>query len=565
MKKLCSLLLAVMLVVSALPTLAAINYEGDPRIVPEGEDVTLTIFQPLTPTVENLGRDKNKATKLMEGATGLKLNFVTALESDAEQKLNLLLNSGDYPYIISWETGLTKAEMDNYAKEGIFIPLDEYISPEKTPNTVEMFAYSDAIRSYVTGSDGKIYSLPGFNEAFHCLYGEGRAWYNMPFMTAYEKGMPQTTQELKDYLTWIRDEDVNGNGDKNDENPLVFHAQNTDRFMRWISNFYQIHPFENYRVEAEGDGKVVACFTTPEYKMALQFAHDLYAEGLILKDSFSISLDDLRAIGENPNGTTNAIIIGWGPEDGVVKAGSTKRWFEYFAMPPVQGENGQRNAIYNANYSTRSGFFVTDACPEEYRQFAVQFGDLLLDEYYGYSTYLGPKGLSWDDPSSETALGINGEPAWFRELVNYGTQETDCSWDQSNITNRYAAFRLGQEAEGSDVIIKYLDGDASLKEEASGYGSYNEVMKYYACQKNLQPYAFDGKWCVPALLYSEDVVDQANDAETAVNTHRNEMIAAFVTGARSLDEYDKYVQELYDMGLQTVLDAKNAALEAINQ
>ena len=219
MKKLCSLLLAVMLVVSALPTLAAINYEGDPRIVPEGEDVTLTIFQPLTPTVENLGRDKNKATKLMEGATGLKLNFVTALESDAEQKLNLLLNSGDYPYIISWETGLTKAEMDNYAKEGIFIPLDEYISPEKTPNTVEMFAYSDAIRSYVTGSDGKIYSLPGFNECFHCLYGEGRAWYNMPFMTAYEKGMPQTTQELKDYLTWIRDEDVNGNGDKNDENP----------------------------------------------------------------------------------------------------------------------------------------------------------------------------------------------------------------------------------------------------------------------------------------------------------------------------------------------------------
>ena len=287
--------------------------------------------------------------------------------------------------------------------------------------------------------------------------------------------------------------------------------------------------------------------------MALQFAHDLYAEGLILKDSFSISLDDLRAIGENPNGTTNAIIIGWGPEDGVVKAGSTKRWFEYFAMPPVQGENGQRNAIYNANYSTRSGFFVTDACPEEYRQFAVQFGDLLLDEYYGYSTYLGPKGLSWDDPSSETALGINGEPAWFRELVNYGTQETDCSWDQSNITNRYAAFRLGQEAEGSDVIIKYLDGDASLKEEASGYGSYNEVMKYYACQKNLQPYAFDGKWCVPALLYSEDVVDQANDAETAVNTHRNEMIAAFVTGARSLDEYDKYVQELYDMGLRPCL------------
>ena len=565
MKRLSALILVLVMMLAALPALAVIEYEGDPRIVPEGEDVTLTIFQSLSPIVESLDRDNNKATQIIEEATGLKLEFVSALAADAETKLNLLLNSGDYPYIISWETGLSKAEMDAYAKEGIFVPLDDYISPEKTPNTIEMFAYSDAIRSYVTGSDGLIYSMPGFNEAFHCLYGEGRAWYNMPFMTAYEKGLPNTTAELMDYLKWIRDEDVNGNGDPSDENPLVFPAVNTDRFIRWVSNFYQIHPFENYRVNVSGDGKVEACFTTPEYKMALQFAHDLYAEDLILKDSFSISVDDLRAIGENPNGTTNAVIIGWGPEDGVVKAGTTKRWFEYFAMPPGEGENGQRNAIFNANYSTRQGFYVTDACPEEYRQYAVQLGDLLLDEYYGYTTYIGPKGVSWDDPSSPDALGINGEPAWFRELVAYGTQETNSSWDQRSITNRYAAFRLGQEAEGADVILKYLDGDATLKEQASSFGSYNEVMKYYACQKNLDPYAFDPEWCVPTLLYADDIADQATDAETAVNTHRNEMIAAFVTGARSLDEYDQYVKELNDMGLETVLDAKNAALEVIKK
>lgn len=560
------ILILVLSMLLAMPAFATtIEHEGDTRIVPEGESVTLTIFQPLSPVVESLDRSKNKSTQIIEEATGLQLEFVSALFADAKTKLNLLLNSGNYPYIISWETGLSKAEMDSYAKEGIFIPLDPYLSPEKTPNTMKMFEYSPAIRSYVTGSDGQIYSLPGFNEAYHCLYGEGRAWYNMPFMAAYEKGMPETTAELKDFLMWVRDEDVNNNGDPNDENPLVFFNNNTDRFMRWVSNFYQIHPYENYRVDLGGDGKVVPCFTTPEYKMALAFAHDLYKENLILKDSFSISVDDLRSIGENPDGTTNAVIIGWGPEDGVVKAGSTKRWFDYFAMPPVAGENGQRHAIYNANYATRNGFYLTDACPEEYRQYAVQLGDLLLSEYYGYTTYIGPKGVSWDDPSSPEALGINGEPAWFRELVTYGTQETDSSWDQRSITNRYADFRLSQEAEGAETIIAYLDGDASLKEEAASYGSYNEVMKYYASQKNLDPYAFDAGYCVPALLYADDVADEATDAETAVNTHRNEMIAAFVTGSRSLDEYDKYVEELYNMGLQTVLDAKNAAFDVVKK
>ena len=82
-------------------------------------------------------------------------------------------------------------------------------------------------------------------------------------------------------------------------------------------------------------------------------------------------------------------------------------------------------------------------------------------------------------------------------------------------------------------------------------------------QKSLEPYAFGAEWCVPALLYDEDVADEANDAETAIDTYRKEMAAAFVTGTRDLGEFDAYVQELYGMGLQTVLDAKNAAYSVL--
>lgn len=562
MKRLITLVMAIVMMLGTF-AVADINYEGDPRIVPEGEDVTLTIFGALqVNTLESYSRDVNLCTQLMEKDTGLKLEFVEAPANDPTSKLNLLLNSGDYPDIIMFKE-IKKAAMDQYAKAGIFIPLDEYLTEEIAPNTLELFAYNPATKAYVTASDGHIYSLPDYNEAYHCMYGEGRLWYSMPFMAQYEEGMPETTEELKAFFEWIRDNDVNGNGDPTDEVPLAFPMDNTDRFLRWVSNFYQINPYENYRVEVDGNGEIVACFTTDEYRMALEYARDLYENGLILEDSFSISKDDLRAIGEAPAGETFGGIIGWGPEDALVKAGDTKRWFDYFAMAPVEGENGQRNTVYNANYPCQGGWFVTDKCPEEYVEYAVKLGDLFLDEYYGYSAYIGVKGVAWDDPSSEDALGINGEKAWFRELVNYGTQPVNSSWDQKALSNRYAAFRLSQEATGSAEIIAYCDGDLSLKDTVVPYSAYNEVMKYYACQKNLEPYAFGAEWCVPVLLYADDIADKANDAETAINEYRKEMSVAFITGTRSLDEYDAYVEELYTMGLQMVLDAKNDAYSVL--
>ena len=220
MKRLITLIMAIVMMLSATAALADLTTESPirvipdakARIVPEGEDVTLTIFGSLQPnTLESYSREVNLTTQLIEKDTGLKLEFIEAPADGADAKLNLLLNSGSYPDIIMYK-GIKKAAMDQYAQSGIFVALDDYISEETTPNTVDLFNYNPATKAYVTGSDGHIYSLPDYNEAYHCMYGEGRAWYSMPFMAQYEDGEPQTTEELMDYLRWIRDNDVNGNG-----------------------------------------------------------------------------------------------------------------------------------------------------------------------------------------------------------------------------------------------------------------------------------------------------------------------------------------------------------------
>ncbi|MGN0743302.1 MAG: hypothetical protein ACI4L8_11655 [Candidatus Fimadaptatus sp.] len=552
-----SLLIALALLMACVPALATIEIQGDPRIAQEGEDITFTVFQALTSTVEDLSYEKNQATRIITDATGIKLEFIAAPAADKLTKLNLLLNSGDYPDIISARATLSRAEMAMYADQGIFVDMSEYITPELAPNTYEIFASNAAAKLVCTGTDGGIYSLPDINECYHCLHGNGRAWYYMPWMAKYEAGVPTTTDELEAYLKWILETDVNGNGDATDEVPLAFPKDNNNRFIIWISNFFQPYTSDHYRVEA--DGTISALFVNEEYKQTLEYANKLYSEGLILEDCFSVATEDLRTVGEDPNGARLGVIVGWGPEDGVAKAGSTLRWYEYGLLSPVEGPTGARYAVYSGDWgSVSNGWFVTDSC--ENVEYATRLGDLLLDEYFGYTTYIGPKGVSWDDPN-EGALGFNGQPALFRELVAYGTQETNCSWDQSNITNRYVDFRMSQEAEGVDLIHQYLDGDFSLKEEVAKLGSYNEVMKYYECEQNLHPYIIDESTIVPSLLYADDVADQVADATALVDAYRTEMLAAFVTGTRSLDEYDQYVQEMNDMGLGIILDAKNAAYQ----
>ena len=47
----------------------------------------------------------------------------------------------------------------------------------------------------------------------------------------------------------------------------------------------------------------------------------------------------------------------------------------------------------------------------------------------------------------------------------------------------------------------------------------------------------------------------------AIDKHRNETVAKFILGERSLAEWDKYVDEVKKLGLQQVLDIHKAAFE----
>ena len=90
----------------------------------------------------------------------------------------------------------------------------------------------------ISAPDGNIYALPagGLVGIFPNSYAM-RYWIHTEFLNKYEaatgKGMPETTQELQDYMQWCLDTDVNGNGQKDEvgwsgaENTSVWYARPT--------------------------------------------------------------------------------------------------------------------------------------------------------------------------------------------------------------------------------------------------------------------------------------------------------------------------------------------------
>ena len=104
-----------------------LNPPGELPIVKEGEELTLSIFLAgIGEKVSSFDYDDNVFTKKVVDEAGIELEFNAVSQADANEKLNVMLNSGEYPNIIRANYFMQPTDMNYYASQGIFISLDEY-------------------------------------------------------------------------------------------------------------------------------------------------------------------------------------------------------------------------------------------------------------------------------------------------------------------------------------------------------------------------------------------------------------------------------------------------------
>lgn len=498
------------------------------------EEITFPLEEPIEVTVyvctgdSAFSLEETAIYKWMEEKTNVHLNieYSTNLTENTE-KLNVLLNTGDYPDILL-KSGISPDALLEMGQEGIFIQLDELLK-QYAPN------YSAIITERgdwpaVTSSDGHLYSMyeiskPNVGNTPHM-------WINQKWLTNLGLEMPTTPDELYNVLKAFKEQDADGDGDPNNEIPWI--ASNDITPVEFILPLfgYNMQGWWDPWVVSE-DGKSIEFFpATERYKDVLAFITKCYQDGLLYTDSFSITCEQIRAMGQT--GEALGIFGEWHPGNTVGQWDVTKSLDEnlvddYVAMVPFEGAKWPTAGGLN-----RGGLAITDKC--KYPEIMVAWADLLYGAEGAMVANYGFEGDTYDLVDGQVKMRDKNNPSE--------------SWGE-NVNHALIAMGGGTFApittyvEGIDPYYD-LEKDPSARLLQDTYDKFEELDKFYPA------------W--PALTLTETETERNADVMADVDTYRLSYRAEVITGKKTLeDSWDEYIAAMNAMGLQESIDNMNAA------
>jgi putative aldouronate transport system substrate-binding protein len=464
--------------------------------------------------------DWNKMPVLqeMEKLTGIKLEYENAPIDSFATKKNLVFASGDLPDIF-FAADLKPAEQVNYGSQGVLVPLEKYIDEGYAPNLKKILDEHPDIRKSFTTPDGHMYALPYIDLA--AVWYQGPVWYNGKFLKALGATEPKTTDELYTYLKRVKEEDPNGNGQK-DEIPLS--SVKLDDLRQYFLGFWGMSDPVIY---ADNNDKV---HYTPEdegYKGYLTFMNRLWQDDLLDHETFSQTDEQKKAKGAN-----NQVAL-------------FSDWFPYFTlggepsfdnplMTPVKSEMAD-SPVYGKNpgISSNGMFAITNSNPNP--EASMRWVDYLYS-YEGATLFnQGPENLLWKYKNKETK-----EKEWL-PVPGGGDREEY----KGTITPNYGILTPG---------INTSDLTLGLRSEFDDWIDKENAAK-------LTPIA---KVSYPNVYLTNEEQTEASTLLSDLDTYVLQMEAKFITGNEPLSNWDKYVAQIKKMGGDRVAELYQDAYDRWN-
>ncbi len=538
--------------------------KGNSNVNPAGEfpivndQITLNFYVEADMTEESLADlEDNKLLAYIEETTNIDLEF-TFLNYSAEGKQKMILSfaSGDYPdgAMMSWNTMMTKTDLMNYgASEGIVIPLNPYIE-EYGQEIKNIFELRPEDVTAITAPDGNIYSIPRFTECGHCM-AYPKMWFNYQWLENLGLEEPQTTEELYNVLKAFKTQDPNGNG-KADEIGLTGCIDFSGAVEYWLMNSFidckAVNQSSDPRMFlAWIDDQVQFIANKDEYREGLEWIKKMYDEGLIDPANFTQADDSL--LQQVQSGEDGVAVVGGYTVDHLsmgLDFNNVELASQYHALPPVEGPDGVRYQSYAspAAQLPSSGFVIFDTC--ENPEAAFRLADWFLGEEMTYNLHYGMKGYGWVEPEDGAKNIAGGE--YKCEIINLPADATE-----------------EEEKEFNSYKIGFLTPTADLKERRDGWspavsGADDPLLDtQYEARLEWETQRVEDYYpevSLPNNVFMNEE-DAAEFAEIRLNINQCVVknTSMFITGARSLDEWDAYCQELEDYGLERYVELYSKA------
>ena len=444
---------------------------------------------------------------------------ITAANGAAEQdNFNMMIAAGDYCDIISsmefYATGLEGA-----VEEGILQDLADVL-PEKCP----------IYWSYLTSNTNTLmraYTDSGYMPQICILCPEVGQEVMGPILRAdwlkdFGMEMPKTFDDLYTYLEKSKT-----------EKGAEFLMTSTTGMLADLAMGLNIN-IGGYTVE---DGKVIYGGVEEGFKTYLKFVNKLYANGIISQDFFADTAADLSNESRLNFGLgTNSLCITAANNTSDIMMNISDENFEMAVLPYVSEDgNGDYHVgpdtLTDTMKDTDPWCFSTECEDIEPLLQMVEF--LFSDEGYLLTNY-GVEG--------ETYTMVDGKPQYTDMVTNNPDGLPYFFASYVYVTNAASGFFPYI----NDMEKTYYDFNDNQ------WQVYEDLKKLSDCAYNYPSYA----------KMNSDESSTYSEIESDLSTYSESVVLEFIVGSRDIDaEFDSYVETLYDMGLQDMIDIKQAAYD----
>jgi multiple sugar transport system substrate-binding protein/putative aldouronate transport system substrate-binding protein len=511
-----------------------------------------------------VNQDKDPIKKELEKILNVKLTFESPAEPGYGQALSLLLANGELPDIVNdgyfFNDFTVKAVEEEYLAN-----LSDYVfaDPDRYPTLYKMF--NDPLwkftNKYIWGDENANYAMWDFWGLISPP--TGMSMYNGAVLQQVNGGeTPKTFDEFIDYLYKVK-EQVPG------VIPLSGRIDaGNNLWIMFTSVFFRTHGADPYSIEDwNGDDVYEETATSDAAKAQWKLIGKLYKDGIMEPDLLTRGSDRIpEAVANFANGKYAVFLSNAPGAYGVGADWFVQEWKKVdpnveigkdlvFDQAPIQGPGGVANyllpeiAIAEATTSVSADSKYIDRALDVLNYIMSDEGQIL--KWYGI------KGVHYDDWVNGQAVNFNYEK--YRDEVTqvYMPGEDRQEWAPFSNMEKQMFYQI----DAADDLLDAIKKGVSIGMEAAAANSPQlaEYAKSFMDAAKLQPIyeVFAEK------VWGTD--ENLAKIQAKVREVQNTWYMKFIVNGPDFVEanWEQFKKELYDAGIQQLIDAKNTEAKAL--
>ena len=382
------------------------NYNTEPHTLnPNTDQTEFTIMGGMSAL--SAGYEDNQVLNQLQEDSGIHISWSTMSDSLSEQ-VNIRIAGNIMPDAFLG-VGFNNYDLSRHGDDGAFIDLAPYITPEIMPNLYQILEDNPKVKAAITMEDGGIYGLPAGEQMGTGGIGAEKDYsiYTIPQFSMINKAwldelglpVPTTLDELHDALKAFKDNDMAHTYYGAAAGSTIPMSTGFDQWCWGQNIFYSGFGFTNWPNDVcadltlWGDGSVGFVCTTQNYRDALEYFHNWYAEGLMDVEMFSQT--DSQLISKCQQGYVG-VSTWWYIEELMGKYSEDYVFLPVLTGPEGTQYEGTRNVTVRTGGGTNSGqLSITSACQSPIN--LLKFFDKWYDGEIVMQLQYGPIGVYFNE------------------------------------------------------------------------------------------------------------------------------------------------------------------------